>query len=84
MDNDNNSNTGASLAISEANSTIKRIELVLNNSNDPVELFMAYNTINEMKGMVAQLNALANHPEFHSIVQKWHEQYAKAMESPEK
>lgn len=68
------------ISLDELSATIKRQELLMNNSSSPEEQFIAMNISNNLKGMLNQLTMLVTRPDFKDMVAE----FTKAREEEEK
>lgn len=67
------------ISLDELNACLKQQEIIMKNSDDPSERFIALNIANNLKQMFAQFSMLPNRPDFKEMV----DEFAKSEETEE-
>ena len=72
---DNKQETRSSMVFDELTSTCKRIQLVVNNCSNPVEVFIGQQVYNALDNIIADLRGLLANPNLDATA----EQFVKMM-----
>lgn len=59
------------IANDELKSTVKRLELIVNNCDNPVEQYAAMLIIQNLSGLTKQVDVISNTPEFKAQAEEW-------------
>ena len=59
------------IANDELKATVKRLELIVNNCDNPVEQYAAMLIIQNLSGLTKQVDVISNTPEFKEQAEEW-------------
>ena len=59
------------IANDELKATLKRLELIVNNCDNPVEQYAAMLIIQNLSGLTKQVDVISNTPEFKEQAEEW-------------
>lgn len=59
------------IANDELKATVKRLELIVNNCDNPVEQYAAMLIIQNLSGLTKQVDVISNTPEFKAQAEEW-------------